>query len=105
MGLTVWEKVDASGDCWIWTGATNRQGYGTHYHEEKKWLAHRLVWSLLVGPPGPILDHLCRVPGCVNPDHLEPVTARTNLLRGETIPARHRRKTKCPKGHPYSGTT
>jgi thiol-disulfide isomerase/thioredoxin len=28
------------------------------------------------------IDHLCRNRACLNPDHLEPVTIRENLLRG-----------------------
>jgi hypothetical protein len=39
---------------------------------------------MLVGPvpQGLELDHLCRVRGCVNPAHLEPVTMRENARRG-----------------------
>lgn len=65
--------------------------------------AHRVAYELFVAeiPEGFDLDHLCRNRGCVNPDHLEPVTRRENLLRGETIPARNARITHCPQGHPY----
>jgi hypothetical protein len=47
------------------------------------------------------IDHLCRVRHCVNPDHLEAVTCRENLLRGETLQAANVAKTECPQGHPY----
>lgn len=47
------------------------------------------------------LDHLCRNRGCINPDHLEPVTCRENLLRGQTFQARNAAKTHCPHGHGY----
>jgi hypothetical protein len=43
------------------------------------------------------LDHLCRVPPCVNPEHLEPVTPAVNTQRGE--PAT---KTHCKNGHEYT---
>lgn len=68
--------------------------------------AHRLVYELLVGPipDGLQLDHLCRNRGCVRPDHLEPVTRRTNILRGTGPSAIHARKTQCPHGHPYDRT-
>lgn len=83
-------EVDPSG-CWLWTAKRNSKGYGIFWTGPKTkeragtWnRAHRVAYRLFVGPipDGMLLDHLCRVPGCVNPDHLEPVTNRENLLRG-----------------------
>ncbi|WP_414654556.1 HNH endonuclease signature motif containing protein [Intrasporangium sp.] len=48
-------------------------------------------------PEGLVLDHLCRNRACCNPAHLEPVTIRENILRGE--PAN---RTHCPHGHAYT---
>jgi hypothetical protein len=89
--------------CWEWTGAITRLGYGNAYVGGRTMLAHRAVYEALVGPVpnGLTLDHLCRNRGCVNPAHLEPVTHRENVLRGEGFAARHARKTHCPRGHPY----
>ena len=72
-------------DCWEWRGSVDRNGYGTitkKVYGEK--YVHRFVWIGLVGPipAGLVLDHLCRNVRCCNPDHLEPVTIRENLLRG-----------------------
>jgi hypothetical protein len=100
-------KVDRSGSCWLWTAATNAYGYGvigipgTHRTE----LAHRAAFRAWRGmvPDGKDLDHLCRTRSCVNPDHLEAVTRRINLLRGNTVTAANAAKTCCPKGHPYAG--
>jgi hypothetical protein len=50
-----------------------------------------------------VVDHLCRNRACVCPDHLEAVTLRTNLLRGDTVTARNSTVAACPKGHLYSG--
>jgi hypothetical protein len=47
------------------------------------------------------IDHLCSVRLCANPDHMEPVSMRTNVLRGQSVTAVHARKTHCPRGHPY----
>ena len=98
-----WEKVDASGDCWEWTASRTRDGYGQFKIDQVWNLAHRYVWELLVGgiPKGFQIDHLCRNTGCVNPDHLEPVTPRENTMRGSGFSALNARKTHCIHGHPF----
>lgn len=65
--------------------------------------AHRWLWERLVGPVSGALqlDHLCRNRACVNPDHLEPVTAAENVRRG-ALGAVRRAKTHCPQGHEYT---
>lgn len=59
--------------------------------------AHRVAYEHIVGPipPGMQLDHLCRNRMCVNPEHLEPVTAQENRRRATAL------ITECPNGHPY----
>jgi hypothetical protein len=54
-------------------------------------------------PPDFDIDHLCRNRRCVNPEHLEAVTHRENMVRGDTFAARNAAKTHCSKGHPLSG--
>lgn len=101
-----WAKVDKSGDCWLWTAAKNNQGYGVFgIPGNKKVLPHRFSYELVKGPIplGLTIDHLCRTPLCVNPDHLEAVTHRVNNLRGASQAALNAQKTYCPKGHAYSG--
>jgi hypothetical protein len=103
----VWAKVNKTDTCWLWTGALLREGYGqigyTMDGVVTRWLAHRLVYTMIKGeiPKGLTLDHLCRVRSCVNPDHLEPVTLKVNLLRGEGVGALNARKTACKRGHPF----
>lgn len=99
--------VDTATGCWNWTGAVNwkRGGYGTVTLTGRKTTsAHRLTYELVVGeiPTGLDLDHLCRNRLCVNPKHLEPVTRRENLLRGQGATAINAAKTHCPQGHEYS---
>lgn len=83
------------GDCWIWTGALAKDDYGTFYAAGRSATAHRWLWTTLVGPvPAHLqLDHLCRNPPCVNPDHLEVVTPAVNVRRGlvATRMSEHRR--------------
>lgn len=112
-----WAKVDRRGpdECWPWTAGRNRRRgdhqYGTYVlwnHETLKdepWLAHRLAYTLLVGPipEGLVIDHLCRQTLCCNPLHMEPVTQAENVRRGDSIWAQNARKTHCVHGHPLSG--
>lgn len=75
-------SVDANG-CWLWPGSKVR-GYGRIRHYTKVTLTHRVTFEFFVGPipDGLQIDHLCRVPACCNPDHLEPVTQLENYRRG-----------------------
>lgn len=99
--LTPWQGrvSETAAGCLVWQGAINRRGYPVL----GSYMAHRLVYELEVGPIpiGMTLDHLCGVPACVNPEHLEVVTASENLRRahdawralGETGPS------ECKRGH------
>lgn len=97
--------------CWLWFGSLTHDGYAqfggpwckrrgltTRY-------AHVLYWEYVNGPipTGLELDHLCGRRDCVNPAHLEPVSHRENLMRGDTQAARNAAKTHCPSGHLLSG--
>lgn len=101
-----WEKVEkpSQADCWPWLAGCTSRGYGDFYYDGKQVRAHRFAYELLVGPipEGLQLDHLCRVRHCVNPQHLEPVTHRENVLRGIGPTAEQARRTHCIHGHPFS---
>jgi HNH endonuclease len=96
--------VDPETGCWNWTGPLDRGGYGSakisgHYR------THRAFYERYVGsiPAGLQIDHLCRNRACVNPAHMEPVTQRENILRGESPSAHAARATHCRYGHPLTG--
>lgn len=74
-------KIDKTETCWEWTGAKHPLGYGQIKVAKTIKYAHRVMYELLIGeiPEGHFLDHVCHVPSCVNPAHLEPVTNKQNL--------------------------
>jgi hypothetical protein len=99
-------KIDDNG-CWIWQLKPTTYGYGQIREPQARKMvkAHRASYQAFVGeiPAGLTLDHLCRVRLCVNPAHLEPVTNKENLLRGENSVGIKHRQTHCIYGHPLSG--
>jgi hypothetical protein len=69
--------------CWVWQMKTDRYGYGHTSVRGKDYMAHRLYYERSVGPipEGYVIDHLCCIKPCVNPDHLEAVTPSENQWR------------------------
>lgn len=90
--------------CWEWTGAKAGVGYGAIAYDGRLTYTHRVAYELFVGPIGSGLqiDHLCRNRICCNPDHLEPVTQRENMVRGTSLFAQQLKRTHCPRGHEYT---
>lgn len=94
-----WDKVDKRGPiptwapflgrCWVWTAGRFPSGYGCFKLNGKSTLAHRVAYEWLIGPipEGLEIDHLCRVRGCCNPAHLEPVTPAENVQRARLVSA------------------
>lgn len=72
--------------CWIWQGGTNHNGYGRASVSGRNQPAHRIFYERAGGvvPAGWQVDHLCFVPLCVNPTHLEAVTAVENVRRSRS---------------------
>lgn len=107
-----WSKVDQhSGvvvletECWLWTAANNGNGYGVFTVQRKHIYAHRYSWEQTHNEKiqnNLQIDHLCKNTLCVNPDHLEPVTHRENLMRSSGWAAINANKTHCPQGHEYT---
>jgi hypothetical protein len=108
----LWNRVEVTGFCWLWKGNCNPEGYGSQWWEGRNQKAHRVIYTLLVGPipEGAQLDHLCRVRNCVNPDHVEPVTHAVNQSRKkakwakpkDTTPSKEAQRKAaglCKKGH------
>lgn len=106
--VSVRERFDArwtpepNTGCWLWTGGLMNRGYGKLCFGDGTRLAHRVSWELHRGPipEGLVLDHVCRVRSCVNPDHLRLVTIAQNVLENSVSEsALHAKQTHCLKGH------
>lgn len=71
--------------CWIWQRGTDKDGYGQVRVDGVQQKAHRVYYERQVGPipPGYVIDHLCKITPCVNPEHHEPVTGTENKRRGK----------------------
>ena len=74
-----WAKVDKTGECWLWTAATDR-GYGFFFNGTKMVPAHRWAYENSTGPipEGMLIDHICHTKACVNPAHLRLATQKQN---------------------------
>ncbi len=104
------EKIEAhDGGCMIWVGA-NGKGKGNQYGRittdkypyRKLLVAHRWAFEYFNGWEPQELDHLCRNPSCVNPNHLEEVTHDENMKRADRILGIRSARTHCYRGHEFN---
>jgi hypothetical protein len=95
------------GPCLIWRGKIPKDGYvritNREFKTKSPQLLHRVAYGVAHGIPlaevPPELDHLCHVPAWTTAPHLEPVTRKENLLRGDGN--QNLNKTECDQGHPF----
>ena len=91
--------------CWLWQGQRDHWWYGRlniwvpGLGRSVKVMSHLALWLCIHASPanadefwlayielaasGLELDHLCEMPHCCNPDHLEPVTPSENCKQRE----------------------
>lgn len=99
-----YSKCSQVGDCLVWTGHKDRDGYGVitfrrasrKAHRVAMWLANRPI------PEGFVVNHTCRNRACVNAQHLNAVSASENAKRDSaSLGYVNSQKTHCKHGHPY----
>lgn len=95
--------VNPETGCWEWVGHIVEAGYGRVTFRKNIHYAHRVSYTRHVSPVPSymVIDHLCRNRRCVNPAHLEAVTQKTNVIRGESPGAKAIRRTHCAVGHDF----
>jgi hypothetical protein len=100
----VHKDVSVPNGCWYWIGSLTNRGYGHFRLNGHFFGAHRVSYELVHGPipAGMEIDHLCKMPLCVNPAHLEAVTGVENNRRSESPTAINGRKTHCIRGHEFT---
>jgi len=96
--------VTRKGNCLIWNGHINKKGYGMMSLNHQAFLVHRISYELFKGsiPKGLTVDHLCKNKACQNVDHMEAISNKDNILRGNNTAARNSRKTHCIRGHEFT---
>ena len=98
-------EVDPETGCWNWTASLFAAGYGQfRFSPQRNGRAHTWAYEHFVGPlpDGLQIDHVCRNKRCVNPEHMEPVTAQVNVLRSDNACGLNARKTHCKRGHEFT---
>jgi len=100
-----WKRVQ-KGDCgcWEWGGKIRKDGYGKITIDYKSYYVHRIAYEEFFGriPETLVIDHLCKNRKCCNPLHVEVVTLKENVMRGDSGHARNARKTHCKRGHEFN---
>lgn len=101
------DMIEKTETCWLWKGYKRPNGYSAMMYNSKNQYVHRVSYQIHKGeiPEGLVIDHLCRVRHCANPEHLEAVTLKENLLRGNTLQAKYKNRDACSNGHKYTKET
>lgn len=93
-------RMTVNDPCILHPGSRDGTGYGQAWDYSLKRIrrAHHLAYEKAYGPipEGLVVDHICNVRHCINPNHLQAITQRENSLRGNPP------RTHCPRGHEYN---
>lgn len=97
-------KTIKSGDCLLWTGPLDKDGYGSFYFRRANRRANRVAWFMHHGDVGDrmVVSPFCRNRNCVNHQHLNVIQKADHPMNSSTsICYINSQKTHCRRGHPY----
>lgn len=96
-----WQKIDRTGECWIWKRGRFKSGYGKVGYGCKQLRSHRIAFALSNGniPDGLNVLHTCDNPPCCNPAHLWLGTDKDNAA---DCTAKNRRNPLMGSDNPVS---
>lgn len=106
-GYTDFERIcqnlEEVGGCLVWSRSLRTDGYARTWVGNKTTYVHRFMYENIIGPidKGLVIDHICRNRACANPAHLEVVTQKENVRRGNIVINKQNRK-HCLSGHAYN---
>ena len=97
------KDISSEISCWEWTGNKDKDGYGVFFLLRRNRRAHRVSYYAYKGdiPKGFVVHHICKNPGCVNPNHLEVRSIYDNLMDSNNVGAINKRKKYCKNGHEF----
>ncbi len=94
-----WNNVTKTDSCWNWNN--------TNYFRIEKlpFFPSRFSYEITNGKiaEGLKVYHNCNNPKCVKPSHLESLTQKELVLRGNGAPAINKKKSCCIRGHLLTG--
>lgn len=101
-----WNKVNKTDNCWLWTGASSKGGYGRFKFEGKLYSPHVISYQLHNKNYDSIkfVCHKCDVPACINPQHLF-LGTRSENMKDMTTKGRFKNPVKLGVNHHKSKLT
>lgn len=87
------------GNCWLWIGSLDPQGYGHFWDGTRLTYSHRFAFGETT--KGLEVSHLCEVENCVRRTHLLETTHKQNVRYGNGIMAAKAAQTHCKRGHAF----
>ena len=103
-GTPFWDRVDKTGECWLWLSSKHPSGVGYVQFRGKPSYAPIVAWIESHGPipEGMEICHHCDTPACVRPEHIFAATHAENMKDMQRKGRSRRKETHCHRGHEFA---